>query len=216
MYVDWIAALKGLGGLALSFGYFILNTCYYTLAPARWLVYSIYSMLLFILSPIFYILSIPIAVLSFIVDMIVRLKYIYVYLACATIIGLISALVLHRTSNIIFILFGIDGSPQALHSRGDPQDSDDDNSIPPALTDFSSDTSTKLGTSTSGLGTGPSSISSISAKRRARRDDSGINTNDLFEKRWKQLRSPQTRRKHKVGPLARSAIHEESSESDFS
>ncbi|KAI0157524.1 hypothetical protein GGR57DRAFT_501133 [Xylariaceae sp. FL1272] len=209
--MDWTAALKGLGGLALSFGQLILTTCYYTLAPARWLIYSIYSVLLFILSPIFYVLSIPITILSSIVDLIVRLK-----LACATFIGLISALVLHRTSNLIFILFGIDPSSQTLHSRNNSQDSFDDDSVPQTPTDFSTDTSTRIGSSTSGLSTGLSSFSSISAKRRAKRDDNSINPNDLFEKRWKQLRAPQTRRKHKVGPLARSAIHEESSESDFS
>jgi hypothetical protein len=141
-------------------------------------------------------------------------------LACAALIGICAGLVLHGTSRFVFVLLGVDTASERqklrdqqyrgrLHRSQFSLDGEDtqDHDQEFESASFSGDSLTKW----------ERSNSSASWQHVAKsKDKMSIDPNDLFEKRWKLLRTPEQPRRRRKGGLLGQTIHEESSESDFS
>ncbi|KAI0840166.1 hypothetical protein F5Y06DRAFT_263856 [Hypoxylon sp. FL0890] len=207
--MDWLASLQTFG---TSYLYpalkLLLRLCYLVTIPLHYPIYYLLVLVAFLLSPIWYMLHAMSSAALAVVGLVARLKYLYIYLACAAIVGICAGCVLYGTSSFIFISLGVDSSQN--------RDSDRQISRHPSLddepeydelesTNWSEDTSGRL--SASGL------TSRWGIPRRETKDD----THEMFEKQWKhwkQLRSSEKPRRRRRGLLSQT-IHEESS-SDFS
>lgn len=146
-------------------------------------------------------------------------------LAYAAIIGILAGCVLHGTSNLIFVLLGVDSSSTAAeqknrHGGGSSrrrrlaagsEDEDgggmrgDRSSI--ELEFWSGDTTT---TSTS---TTSAADSRRSTTKGQQQKEPALDYGELFDSKWKLLRASEKPRRRRRGLLAQT-IHEESSESD--
>ncbi|KAI1814789.1 hypothetical protein GGS20DRAFT_383955 [Poronia punctata] len=221
--MSWIEGFKVAGSLGLwtiqSFG----SLLYMISTPLRWPLYYLYTAVIFLLSPLWLFLGFGLSIASFALDMIVRLKYLYVYVACAALVGLCAGVVLHGTSSFFFVLFGLNTpasdkqrklggryfqnpprSTQFLRHQGWPRAYDPDSES----------------ASLSGEGLDRAGWSGLDIGwRRAPgpRDNERMDLVDAIGKQRVPLRTPdfQSRRRRKVGFMA-PTIHEESSESDFS
>ncbi|KAI0457860.1 hypothetical protein F5B21DRAFT_53873 [Xylaria acuta] len=201
--MSWATSLNAAGALALSTIQLIARLLYVLSTPLRWCLQYVYASIAFLLSPIWAILSLGMGTVSFTINLITRLKYLYIYLACATIIGICVGCMLHGTSSFIFVLLGMDtaseqrklGSQQHQRLLYTSRSSVDEEVDKEHYEESSS---------------------SASRRRFDRRQHAAkVDPNDLFEKRWKLLRTPEQIRRRRKGLLAQT-IHEESSESDFS
>ncbi|TGJ86487.1 hypothetical protein E0Z10_g2328 [Xylaria hypoxylon] len=200
--MSWLESMKTAGALALSTVQVLARLLYVLSTPLRWPLYYIYVSLIFLLSPIWAMFSLGLGAASFALNLIARLKYLYIYFACAAIIGACAGFVLHGTSSFIFVLLGIDTASErqrlrdqqhqrSLHTYQLPLDKKEKKEYD------------------------EESISSASWRRFNRRQTATeIDPNDLFEKQWKLLRTPEQPRRRRKGLLGQT-IHEESSESDF-
>ncbi|KAI1429502.1 hypothetical protein F5Y12DRAFT_407456 [Xylaria sp. FL1777] len=199
--MSWLESLKTAGVLTLSTIQLLARLLYMLSTPLRWPLYYIYASIVFLLSPVWIMLSLGLGAASFAINVVVRLKYLYIYLACAAIIGVCAGFVLHGTSSFAFVLLGIDATsgPQKLqhyqrsmHTYQSSLDEREEKEYD------------------------EESTSSSRWQRSERRQHSPeINPSDLFEKQWKLVRSPMQPRRRRKGLLGQT-IHEESSESDFS
>ncbi|KAI1823359.1 hypothetical protein F4861DRAFT_336517 [Xylaria intraflava] len=208
----WFAPLKTAGALVLFvlrlFGramYFLSTVLYVLLTPPplRWALTGVYNLVAFLLSPIRVLLGAGLGAVSLAIDLIARLKYLYIYLVCAVIIGVCAGFMLHGTSGFIFALLGISAPPERRRPRGRL----DRRPLPTHQYSLDEEEDKAYNDEPS---PGPSG-----RYLGARQDVAKIHTNDLFEERWKLLRVPERpgrRRKGLMGQI----IHEESSESDLS
>ncbi|KAJ2974940.1 hypothetical protein NUW58_g8497 [Xylaria curta] len=128
-------------------------------------------------------------------------QYLYIYLACGAIIGACAGFMLHGTSSFIFVLLGMDTASEQrkLRSQQYPR------SLP--TSEFSLVGDDKDRNEDSGSST---SWRRLDGKQHV----TEVDPTDLFEKRWKLLRTPEQPRRRRKSLLAQT-IHEESSESDF-
>ncbi|KAI0422102.1 hypothetical protein F5X98DRAFT_192999 [Xylaria grammica] len=201
--MSWLESAKTASRLVLSTIQLLARLLYVLSTPLRWPLYYIYVSLVFLLSPIWAMFSLGVGAASFVLNLMIRLKYIYIYLACATIIGVCAGFVLHGTSNFIFVLLGMDSTTserqklrdqqhqRPLHTHQLPLDREE------------------------GKEYDEESSSSASWRRIKRKQNATkIDPNDLFEKKWKLLRTSEQPRRRRKGLLGQT-IHEESSESDF-
>ncbi|KAI0490768.1 hypothetical protein F4859DRAFT_21523 [Xylaria cf. heliscus] len=201
--MSWVTSLKPAGALALSTVQQLARLLYMLSTPLRWCLHYVYATILFFLSPLWAFLSLGMGAASFAIDLIMRLKYLYIYLACATIIGVCAGCMLHGTSSFIFVLLGMDTASEQQKLR-----------------DQQRQRQGRLYTSRLSLEEEDKEYyeeSSSSASWRhldKRQHVAKADLNDLFEKRWKLLRTPEQPRRRRKGLLAQT-IHEESSESDF-
>ncbi|KAI0408128.1 hypothetical protein F4802DRAFT_451715 [Xylaria palmicola] len=197
--MSWFASLRTVGALSLSALNVAARLLYVLSTPLRWLLYYVYASIIFLLSPLWFMANFGLGTVSFALSLITRFKYLYIYLACAAAIGVCAGFMLHGTSSFIFVLLGINTSsepsapkvqqhrPSLYASRSSPEE------------DRKYDEESSPNTSGAHLG---------------RKHVTKIEQNDLFEKRWKLLRSPEQPSRTRKGLLAQT-IHEESSESDF-
>ncbi|KAI1075265.1 hypothetical protein F5B20DRAFT_393892 [Whalleya microplaca] len=206
--MDWLASLRTVGLFLYSALILILKLCYILAIPLYYPIYYCLSCLAFLLSPFLYMFNVLSTVPYAVVSLVVRLKYLYIYLACAAIIGICAGCMLYGTSSSIFVLLGVDASQQrGLQRRKD-------RTLPLKVEGHESD---ELD---SGAGSGDSSsrlsLPSITSQRaKSRKEMSNMDANEQFEKQWKLLRSSEKPRRRRKGLLSQT-IHEESSESDFS
>ncbi|KAI0434659.1 hypothetical protein F5Y09DRAFT_214712 [Xylaria sp. FL1042] len=200
--MSWLESLKIAGALVLSTIQLLARLLYTLSTPLRWPLYYIYASIVFLLSPAWFMFSLGLGAASFAVNLVARLKYLYIYLACAAIIGVCAGFVLHGTSSFIFVLLGIDSTSR----QPKPRDQQYQRSVQTYQSSLEEEEKEY----------DEESSSSARWQRSDRRQKvtSEINPNDLFEKRWKLVRAPVQSRRRRKGLLGQT-IHEESSESDF-
>ncbi|KAI8950762.1 hypothetical protein F4801DRAFT_318600 [Xylaria longipes] len=200
--MSWATSLEAAGALALSTIRLFARLLYVTSAPLRWCLHYVYASIIFLLSPIWVILSLGLGTVSFAINLITRLKYLYIYLACAAIIGICAGCMLHGTSSFIFVLLGMDTASERQKLRNQQHQKLLYTSRPSVEEEEDKKYYEE-------------SSSSASWRRFDRRQQvAKVDPNDLFEKRWKLLRTPEQPKRRRKGLLAQT-IHEESSESDF-
>ncbi|EMR70617.1 hypothetical protein UCREL1_2347 [Eutypa lata UCREL1] len=217
---DWLAHLKTAGSAMLWALGWMLNICYLVAIPLYYPLYYAFHSVLFVLSPAWYVFGTISSAAGVVVEFVVRLK-----LAYAAIIGILAGCVLHGTSNLIFVLLGVDSSSTAAeqknrHGGGSSrrrrlaagsEDEDgggmrgDRSSI--ELEFWSGDTTT---TSTS---TTSAADSRRSTTKGQQQKEPALDYGELFDSKWKLLRASEKPRRRRRGLLAQT-IHEESSESD--
>ncbi|KAI1188822.1 hypothetical protein F5B17DRAFT_244919 [Nemania serpens] len=199
--MSWLASLKTTGALAASTARFIAHLLYVLSTPLRWLLSYVYAFVLFLLSPVRAIFNLALGVVSWVVNLMAGLKFLYVYFACAAIIGICAGFMLHGTSGFIFLLLGIDTASERRKlkaqdqrlvrapqlSPGEGYDKEYDDELSPSAT----------------------------RRRLDRRQPvTEIDPTELFEKRWKPLRTLKQPRRGRKGLIGQT-IHEESSGSDL-
>ncbi|KAI1391122.1 uncharacterized protein F4822DRAFT_395621 [Hypoxylon trugodes] len=205
--MDWLTRLQVFG---TSYLYptlnFILRLCYIITIPLHYPIYYLFLLVVFLLSPFWYILrSISTAALAA-VNLAIKLKYLYIYLAYAAIIGICAGFLLHGTSSFIFVSLGVDASQKRARdqqrSELSPLDDEEHYLDEPESGTRSEDSSGRLSGARDGS-------KRTKTKREPKEDAYG-----MFEKKWKSLSSSERPRRRRRGLLAQT-IHEESS-SDFS
>ncbi|KAI1365368.1 hypothetical protein F5Y08DRAFT_179416 [Xylaria arbuscula] len=200
--MSWLDTIKTAGTAALSTVQLVGRLLYTLSTPLRWPLYYIYATINYLLSPVWAIANLGVRAAAYAVDLVASFKYLYIYLACAIIIGSCAGCVLHSTFSFIAILFGWDGAserrkrrdqqylesrhPSAIAHEDDENEYNDDSSSSPKWQ--RSDTKESPGE---------------------------LDPNELFEKQWKLVRRPIQPGRRRKGLLGQT-IHEESSESDLS
>ncbi|KAI1805554.1 hypothetical protein F4811DRAFT_218904 [Daldinia bambusicola] len=209
--MDWLKLLEPLQTFGTSILYpalkLILKLCYIVTIPLRYPIYYLFNSLVFLLSPIWYILQSISSTTLAVAGWAAKLKYLYIYFAYAAIIGICAGCVLYGTSSLIFVTLGVDAS----------QDKHSDNfrkgkALPPYDEDeefHDLDSGTRSGDSSSKISGAGSTSRRVKPKRQAKDD-----THEIFERQWKILRSSEKPKRRRRGLLSQT-IHEESS-SDFS
>ncbi|KAI0913363.1 hypothetical protein F4824DRAFT_171628 [Ustulina deusta] len=200
--MSWLASLKTAGALALSTAQLLARLLYTLSTPLRWPLYYIYASIVFLLSPIWVMLRLGLGAASFAIGLMARLKYLYIYLACAAIIGVCAGFVLHGASSFIFVLLGIDTGPR----RYKPREHQYQRSLDTYQSSLDDEEEKEYDEE--------SSSSARWQRPEKRQNATEMNPNDLFEKQWKLVRTPVQPRRRRKGLLGQT-IHEESSESDF-
>ncbi|KAI0547265.1 hypothetical protein F4679DRAFT_586660 [Xylaria curta] len=200
--MNWATSLKAAGALGLSTLQLLARLLYVLLTPLRWCLQYLYASVVFLLSPVRVLLSLGLGSLSFIINLITRLKYLYIYLACAAIIGICAGCMLHGTSSFIFVLLGMDTASERQKWRDQQRQR------------FSYASRSSVEKEDREYYEESSSSASWGQLERRQHVAAKVDPNDLFEKRWKLLRTPEQPRRRRKGLLAQT-IHEESSESDF-
>ncbi|KAI1776147.1 hypothetical protein F4818DRAFT_371944 [Hypoxylon cercidicola] len=203
--MDWLAPLQTFG---TSYLYpalkLMVKLCYIVTIPLHYTIYYLLALIAFLLSPIWYMVHATSRVALVVAGLVAKLKYLYIYFACAALIGIFAGCMLHGTSSFIFVLLGVDASQR--------RDSEQERSELPLLDDEQDydelESETRIGDSSSWLST--STFTSRSSKSKETKD----NPHDMLEKQWKLLRSSEKPKRRRRGLLAQT-IHEESS-SDFS
>ncbi|KAI1310078.1 hypothetical protein F5Y03DRAFT_48949 [Xylaria venustula] len=200
----WLESLKTAGALALSAILLLARLLYMLSTPLRWPLYYIYALIVFLLSPIWVAFSFVLGAASYAIDLMASLKYLYIYLACATMIGVCTGFALHGTSSFLFVLLGIDTPSKQRKPRS--QQYQDSTHMYQSSFDEEGGKEHDEGSTSSSRWKRPNGRQTVTT---------GLNPNDLFEKQWKIVRSPMHSRRRRKGLLGQT-IHEESSESDFS
>ncbi|KAI1505889.1 hypothetical protein F5X99DRAFT_174353 [Biscogniauxia marginata] len=255
--MEWLAPLQSAGTFLIAASRLVARVAYYVTIPLHYPVYYAYALVAFLLSPFLYMFYMVLGAASFVMGLVARLKYLYLYLACAAIIGICAGCMLHGTSSFLFVLLGVDSATQQQRQRLrlaerrqhkqqqqqrlPPLDEADEDGVEEEDDDEDEGQLDEFGDSNSNF-SGESSVrqysSSLSSGRagkqksrgdpllsdkpsgRSRRMGGGAEdprldaAAELFENRWKLLRSSEKPRRRRRGLLAQT-IHEESSESDF-
>ncbi|KAI0379989.1 hypothetical protein F5Y04DRAFT_111917 [Hypomontagnella monticulosa] len=207
MKMDWLVSLQTFG---TSYLYpalkLILKLCYIVTIPLHYPIYYLLALVVFLLSPIWYILHSIWRVALAVVGLVTKLKYLYIYLACAAIIGICAGFILRGTSSFIFVSLGIDPTSQKVKEYDQrtklPPTDDDQDFYEPESGTRSEDSSSRL------------SIPGMSSRRARIKRETKDDAYEMFEKQWKLLRSTEKPRRRRRGLLSQT-IHEESS-SDLS
>ncbi|KAI0849918.1 hypothetical protein F5Y00DRAFT_234175 [Daldinia vernicosa] len=209
--MDWLKFLKPLQTFGTSFLYpalkLVLKLCYIVMIPLYYPAYYLFTLVVFLLSPVWYMLHSISSTTVAVVGLIAKLKYLYIYLACAAIIGICAGCVLYGTSSLVFVTLGVDAS----------QDRDSDyprkGKLPLSYDGYQDshepDSGARSGDGSGKLSTTSSSSSRMKSKQQAKED-----ANEIFERQLKLLRSSKKPKRQRRGLLFQT-IHEESS-SDFS
>ncbi|KAI1117333.1 hypothetical protein F5Y14DRAFT_380242 [Nemania sp. NC0429] len=197
--MSWLATT---GALAASTARFLARLLYVLATPLRWLLSHVYAAVLFLLSPVRALFNFGLGVISFAVNLMAGLKFLYIYLACAAIIGFCAGFVLHGTSGFIFVLLGVDAASEQRKRR------DQDQRLvhaPPLSPDVGYEMEEYDEESTPSM-----------TRRRLdrRRHAAEIDADELFGKRWSPLRTLKQPRRARKGLIGQT-IHEESSGSDI-
>ncbi|KAI1632610.1 hypothetical protein F4809DRAFT_81638 [Biscogniauxia mediterranea] len=235
--MDWLTPLQTAGAYLIAATRLLALMVYYVTIPLHYPIYYTYALVAFLLSPFRYLFHTFLGLASFVVGLVARLKYLYLYFACAAFIGICAGCMLHGTSSFIFVLLGVDSATQQQQQRlraaaerrqqqqqqqlsrlppldeadeeGEEEDDDEDEGQQDEFGDsnsnFSGDSSSRQYSS--------SLSSSRAGKQPLRLDDDPL-ASEMFEDRWKLLRSTEKPRRRRRGLLSQT-IHEESSESDF-
>ncbi|KAH9909799.1 hypothetical protein F4778DRAFT_712763 [Xylariomycetidae sp. FL2044] len=111
--MEWLPHPQSVGTLLASSARLALTAGYYVTIPLHYPLYYALALLAFLLSPLWYMLRLGLACVVLGVDLVARLKYLYIYLASAALIGFIAGLVLHGTSSYIYVLLGVDRASAA-------------------------------------------------------------------------------------------------------
>ncbi|KAI1662961.1 hypothetical protein F4813DRAFT_342509 [Daldinia decipiens] len=209
--MDWLKFLKPLQTFSTEYLYpalkLMLKLCYIVTIPLHYPIYYLFTLVVFLLSPIWYILHSISSTTVAVVGLAAKLKYLYIYFAYAAIIGICAGCALYGTSNLVFVTLGVDASqdrdPDYLR-KDKLALSDDDDQEPHEL-----DSGTRSGDSSNKLSTASSASRRMKSKQKVKDD-----TNEIFERQWKLLRSSEKPKRRRRGLLSQT-IHEESS-SDFS
>ncbi|KAI2782078.1 hypothetical protein F4815DRAFT_463665 [Daldinia loculata] len=211
--MDWLKFLKPLQTFGTSYLYpalkLILKLCYIVTIPLHYPIYYLFTLVVFLLSPIWYMLHSISSTAVAIVGLAAKLKYLYIYFACAAIIGICAGCALYGTSSLAFVTLGVDASQDRdsdyLRKGKLPLSYDDDQES------YELDSGTRSGDSSSKLSASASSSTSRRVKSKWQVKD---DTNEIFERQWKLLRSSEKPKRRRRGLLSQT-IHEESS-SDLS
>ncbi|KAI0167034.1 hypothetical protein GGR52DRAFT_84628 [Hypoxylon sp. FL1284] len=208
--MDWLRPLQTLGTAYLYPALRLAaKLCYIVTIPLHYPIYYLLALIAFLLSPVWYMAHAASRAILAALALVAKLKYLYIYLACAALIGICAGCMLHGTSSFIFVLLGVDAS----RKRNCEQDRSE---LPPLedeeqdYDEFELDSGARPSDSSSWVSTS----SFTSAPRPSRSKETKDITRDLLEKQWRLLRSSEKPRRRRRGLLAQT-IHEESS-SDFS
>ncbi|RYP29898.1 hypothetical protein DL767_006497 [Monosporascus sp. MG133] len=224
----WLAHLQTAGSAIVWTAKLFLTICYFVTIPLHYPLYYALALVAFLLSPVWYMFNTIASVTLLLVDFVTRLKYLYVYFACAALIGVLAGCVLHGTSSFIFVLLGIDSSSQqnqqqqaeegerrhrrqqglgGFDEEDDLEEEEDgeEQSIEMSSGLWSGDSSTTMGM--------PSSVSSRRRTARGTEREPVLDHRGLLDSQWKLLRATEKPRRRRRGLLSQT-IHEESSESD--
>ncbi|KAI0885208.1 uncharacterized protein GGS22DRAFT_163102 [Annulohypoxylon maeteangense] len=200
--MDWLTPLQTFGTSYLYPALKLLSRlCYLVTIPLHYPLYYLLSLVVFLLSPIWYMLQAVSNGALAIVDLFPRLKYLYIYLACAAVIGICAGCVLHGTSSFIFVSLGVDTSrdQDSDYRRSNLGDISDDE------LDFDIPESGTRSEGSSGRLPRPSA-SSQRVKSKQEKDDAY----EMFERQWEKLRPSDKPKRRRRGLLSQT-IHEESS-----
>ncbi|KAI2643442.1 hypothetical protein GGS21DRAFT_15462 [Xylaria nigripes] len=201
--MSWLTALKTAGASALSILQFLTRLLYIFAAPLRWALYQVYSLVSFLLSPFKAVLGAGLGVISLATNVIARLKYLYIYLACAAFIGVCAGFMLHGTLSFSFALLGLNDAPKRRKVWG----GHDRTSQPTSQLSLVEEEDKAYDY----LSSPDPSGRHLDMKQEVAR----AHQDSIFEERWRLLRiaeQPKRRRKGLLGQI----IHEESSGSDLS
>ncbi|KAI0595632.1 hypothetical protein F4775DRAFT_568345 [Biscogniauxia sp. FL1348] len=254
--MDWLTPLQTTGVYLIAATRLLALMAYYVTIPLHYPIYYTYALVAFLLSPFRYVFHTFLGLASFVVGLVARLKYLYLYFACAAFIGICAGCMLHGTSSFIFVLLGMDSATQKRQQRlrlaaaaerhqqqqqlsrlppldeadeeGEEEDDDEDEGQQDEFGDTNSNlsgdsSSRQYSSSLSSSRAGKLSSSSrwgslLSSGRSRKKADSRANddalASEMFDDRWKLLRSTEKPRRRRRGLLSQT-IHEESSESDF-
>ncbi|KAI2623247.1 hypothetical protein GGR54DRAFT_638486 [Hypoxylon sp. NC1633] len=194
--MDWLIPLQNFG---TSYLYpalkLILKLCYILTIPLHYPIYYLLALVIFLLSPIWHTLRAISSAALAVAGLLAKLKNIYVYLACAAIVGICAGAMLHGTSSFIFVSLGVDASQK----QESPLLIDEDQDL------YDTGYGTRSEDSSSRL-----SASGVTSRRGNSKQDPNDDAYDMFEKQWKLVRSPEKPRRRRRGLLAQT-IHEESS-----
>ncbi|KAI5862864.1 hypothetical protein GGS23DRAFT_72237 [Durotheca rogersii] len=199
--MDWLGRLQAFGTAILYPALrFTFNLCYLVTIPLHYPIYYLLALVTFLLSPIWYMFRVVLSVASTAVGLVVRLKYLYIYLACAAIIGICAGCMLHGTSSFIFVLLGIDASQQHRSGRRRAR-------LPPVA-----DEDEEL----YGLESTPSksSVGGMAPRRGKPKREADDDTRESLRQQWKLPRPSKIPGQQRRGLISQT-IYEESS-SDFS
>ncbi|KAI0199037.1 hypothetical protein F4808DRAFT_227021 [Astrocystis sublimbata] len=205
--MSWSASLQTAGGYALSMIQLLARLLYTLSTPLRWCLHYVHQCVVFLLSPLSAVIGLGLSTASFAVDLITRYKYLYIYLACATIIGICAGCMLHGTSSLLFILLGMDTASEREKMRSKQLHQP---TWTPSVASVDED---EHGRAYFDESSSSASLQRLDKKRHVTK----ISTDqrDLFERRWKLLRAPEQQPRRRRKGLLSQTIHEESSESDF-
>ncbi|KAI0897919.1 hypothetical protein F4806DRAFT_382318 [Annulohypoxylon nitens] len=201
--MDWLAPLQTFG---TSYLYptlkLLLRLCYLVTIPLHYpiyyLLYYLTSLVIFLLSPIWHMLHAVSNVALAVMGIFPKFKYLYIYLACAAVIGICAGCVLHGTSSFIFVSLGVDTSQdRELVDELDSLWNDDP--------DFGMSSSGTRSERSSGRLSRPG-ISSRRVRSKQEKDDAY----EMFERQWERLRPSEKPKRRRRGLLSQT-IHEESS-----
>ncbi|KAI5918048.1 hypothetical protein F4810DRAFT_693707 [Camillea tinctor] len=115
--MDWLTPLQMAGAYLIATTRLLALMVYYITIPLHYPMYYAYALVAFLLSPFRYVFHTFLGLGSFIVDLIARLKYLYLYFACAAFIGICAGCVLHGTSSFMFVLLGVDQPKEPRQQR---------------------------------------------------------------------------------------------------
>ncbi|KAI1462232.1 hypothetical protein F4805DRAFT_125397 [Annulohypoxylon moriforme] len=200
--MDWLTPLQTFG---TSYLYpalkLLLRLCYLVTIPLHYPLYYLLSLVVFLLSPIWYMLRTVSDAALAVVGLFPKLKYLYIYLACAAVIGICAGCVLHGTSSFIFVSLGVDTSrDQDSDYRGSNLAGFSDDEL-----DFDMPESGTRSEGSSGRLSG-SGVSSRRVKSKQEKDAAY----EMFERQWERLRPSEKPKRRRRGLLSQT-IHEESS-----
>ncbi|KAH8652335.1 hypothetical protein BX600DRAFT_441222 [Xylariales sp. PMI_506] len=230
--VDWLQTIGvGLGVAISSVFWFLtyivvllLKTLYsigaLLASPISYPFYWAFAVVTYLLSPVWIILRTCAAASAWTLQLIAKLKYVYIYLAIAAMIGITFALVAHGTSSTLFLMLGI--SPSQVQSKsttklmtrksssGDSYSYGDDED---RVTEEDEDYENNLSSSPTLTGAG---LARAIEMQQAAAQSSPI-TNAMFEEQWRRARSTRLapiKPSRRFRGLLAQTIHEESSESE--
>ncbi|RYP47685.1 hypothetical protein DL769_011292 [Monosporascus sp. CRB-8-3] len=223
----WLAHLQTAGSAIVWTAKSLLTICYFVAIPLLFPLYYALALVAFLLSPVWYMFNAIASVTLLLVGFVARLKYLYIYFACAALIGVLAGCALHGTSSFIFVLLGIDSSSQQKQQQQaeererrrrrqqglggfDEEDveegeDEEEQSFEMSSGLWSGDSSTTMGM--------PSSASSRRRPARGAEKEPALDHRGLLDSQWKLLRATEKPRRRRRGLLSQT-IHEESSESD--
>ncbi|RYP25899.1 hypothetical protein DL768_011663 [Monosporascus sp. mg162] len=224
----WLAHLQTAGSAMVWTAKLLLTICYFVTIPLHYPLYYALALVAFLLSPVWYMFNAIASVALLLVDFVTRLKYLYVYFACAALIGVLAGCLLHGTSSLIFVLLGIDSSSQQKQQQQaeererrrrrrqglggfdeedgvEEEDDGEEQSIEMSSGLWSGDSSTIVDM--------PPSVSSRRRLARGPEKEPALDHRGLLDSQWKLLRATEKPRRRRRGLLSQT-IHEESSESE--
>ncbi|ORY71269.1 uncharacterized protein BCR38DRAFT_6932 [Pseudomassariella vexata] len=192
---------------------FIVYLLYLATIPIHYPIYYTFAFVVFLFSPIWYMAQLFLGAGLFVANLIARLKYLYIYFACAAVIGICAGAMLHGSTSMLFILLGVHPSQKPATQPPPPAPPQEEPSTEQESGAYS-------GADSSGLISSESPSFRRKGKDAYRHDMTERERDALYENKWRQSGSsrappiPPIKPRRKFRGLLAQTIHEESSESE--